>query len=363
MAVYKISEEFVRNSKFSEIIFDCDGVLIDASQSYDLALEKSAKLFATLLGLKLNRVEFARAVESLRELGTFNNDWDTLAVAVAYLYGKSPDTGSLDQIANEKPLAARLRAFESRLSREKRKLKKFDFKELFEIISGVPEGTRRDKLIEKILTEVRLRRKFYKVITYPKPVGKSFLGTLFDELVYGTKLFKETYGFDCVTRKISKPGLVIKERKLVSDLSLSHLNDLSGGNIGIITGRPRVPTIFTLGDSYRKWFNPDLCLFTGDYLLEVEEVKPSAKPMIKVAKMVDSNRPILYVGDSGEDLLMVKNAKSSGQLDKKVYFAAIADSKEKIDFFESQKNMVDCIVSDVNELPGAIKGQAAWQSI
>ena len=363
MTVYKVSEDFRNNSRFSGVIFDCDGVLIDASKSYDLALEKSGKLFAKALGLKFDQEEFAKVVEVLRELGTFNNDWDTLAVVVAFLYGKSSDTRILDKIANTKPLAKRLRAFESRLYDEKRSggSKKISLNQLLDILQSVSEGTRRDEVVQRILVESAKRRRFFKAVTYPEPVGKSFLGTLFDELVYGPKIFKETYGFDCATSRISKPGLVYKERKLVSNAVLSKLFDISDGNIGIITGRPRVPTIYTLGDSY-KWFNPDICLFTGDYLLEVEEVKPSAKPMIKVAKLVDSNDPILYVGDSGEDLLMVKNTNSSGRLDKKVYFAAIAESKEKVDFFESQEKLIDCIVSDVNELARVIQRPAVKQS-
>lgn len=361
MTVYKASEEFTSNRKFSGVIFDCDGVLIDSSKSYDLALEKSGKLFATLLGLKFNPREYFRVVEALRELGAFNNDWDTLAVMVAFLYRESPDTELLDDIANMKPLAARLRTFESKVSKTRQRSRKVSFNQLLKIVASAPEGTPRDKLVEEILTEKRKRIKFYKGIAYPKPVGESLLGTLFDELVYGPRIFKETYGLECATSRLSRPGLFYKEKKLVNSDVLSRLYDISRGNVGIITGRPRVPTIYTLGDSY-KWFNPKLCLFTGDYLLEVEEVKPSAKPMIRVGRMIDSELPIIYVGDSGEDLLMVKNTNNSNQLNKRIYFVAIAESREKIDFFESQGKMIDCIISDVNELANVIDESLVWQS-
>ncbi|MGI0092418.1 MAG: HAD family hydrolase, partial [Nitrososphaerales archaeon] len=194
-------------------------------------------------------------------------------------------------------------------------------------------------------------QRVQKDTSYPNPVGKSLLSTLFDEMVYGRVVFREMYGFECVTEQLSNPGLIANEKKLVSDKALETFSLLSGGNLGVITGRPRIPTIFTLGDTFARWFTkPELCLFTGDYILDMEEAKPSPKPMINVAKkLCASKEPILYVGDSGEDLLMVKNANGRG-LDCKVYFAGIASSKEKARYFESEGERVDCVVSGVNEL-------------
>jgi phosphoglycolate phosphatase-like HAD superfamily hydrolase len=118
--------------------------------------------------------------------------------------------------------------------------------------------------------------------------------------------------------------------------------------------------LFTLGDTFRKWFRrSELCLFTGDYLLDVEEVKPSPKPMYRVANNLDAKNPILYVGDSGEDVLLTKNANGSGLLDKKIYFAGIASTDEKARYFESEGRYVDCIVSDVNELALVVEQNAS----
>jgi phosphoglycolate phosphatase-like HAD superfamily hydrolase len=187
-------------------------------------------------------------------------------------------------------------------------------------------------------------------------VGVGFLSTLFDEVVYGREVFKEMYGLDCATKDLSNPGLIINEKKLIGENALVTFFSASNGNLGIITGRPRVPTLFTMGDSFQKWFRkPELCLFTGDYILEEEEVKPSAKPMLKVASRLSSESPILYVGDSGEDLLMTKNVNKSGELSTRVYFAAIASSEEKAQYFESERGYVDCIVSDINELGSVIE--------
>ena len=354
MTVYKVSDRFSRATKgFSGFVFDCDGVLIDASKSYDLALMSCGTAFASILGVKLDEAGLVRAVEALRELGTFNNDWDTLAVLVANLYGLANDTSLLDEISSLNSLSEKLERFEAGTLNPRQSSGIADFGSLIRAVQNSIEGTRRDEIIAKLLPDGAVRKRLYDAISYPKPVGEGLLATVFDEIVYGRLVFKETYGFECVTQKLSVPGLIIHEKKLVLDETLSSLSKASGGRLGIITGRPRVPTIYTLGNSYRSFFpDPEICLFTGDYMLNIEEVKPSPKPMLKVAAKLSKKSPIVYVGDSGEDLLMAKNANS--MLDGRVLFAGIATSKEKVEFFERHKDNVDCIVSNVNELPSVV---------
>ena len=358
MPVYKISEKFIRATKegFSGFVFDCDGVLIDASSSYDLALRSSTEAFASLLGVKIEDSSFEKMVGVLRELGTFNNDWDTLAVLVASLYRCSKDTSLLDRISTINSLEQKLKEFEIESTTSRQASNYADFDDLIGLVRKTKEGTRRDDIIARILPLEETRARLYRAISYPEPVGKGLLSTLFDEIVYGRSVFKETYGFDCVTQRLSVPGLIVHERKLVSDSTFCALYNASGGRLGIITGRPRVPTIYTLGSSYSNWFrDPGICLFTGDYMLDAEEVKPSPKPMLRVAAKLPSISPIVYVGDSGEDLMMTRNANPL--LDERLLFVAVANSKEKRDFFEKHDDSVDCIVSNVNELEILVREQ------
>ena len=348
MSVYKISDRFLAAKGFSGFVFDCDGVLIDASKSYDLALKSSAEAFASLLGMRFDESQFGETVEALRELGTFNNDWDSLAVIVAEIYARANDTSLLDKISSITPLSEKLKKFEESIVSGQTK-QNVDFSDLLGLIRSENEGTRRDEIIARLLPETSIRERLYDAISYPKPVGEGLLATLFDEVVYGRSVFKATYGIDCVTQRLSVPGLITHERRLVEDKTLSSLSKASGGRLGIITGRPRVPTIHTLGTIYSKWFvDPEICLFTGDYMLNTEEVKPSPKPMLRVASKLSKSAPIVYVGDSGEDLMMAKNANAT--LDGRVYFVGIATSEEKREFFEKHGKSVDCLVSNVNEL-------------
>ena len=351
MTIYRISDRMSKSPDgFSAIVFDCDGVLIDASKSYDLALWSCGNAFASILGVKLDEAGLARAVEALRELGTFNNDWDTLAVLVANLYGLASDTALLDEISTLNTLSEKLQRFEAGTLNSRKTNNSSDCGEALRVAQNSKEGAKRDEIIAKLLPDEAIRKRLYDAISYPKPVGEGLLATVFDEIVYGKSVFKDTYGIECVTQKLSVPGLITHEKKLVKDETLSSLAKTSGGRLGIITGRPRVPTIYTLGNSYRSFFpDPEICLFTGDYILNTDEVKPSPKPMLKVANKLSKTSPIIYVGDSGEDLMMAKNANS--MLGGRVLFAAVATSKEKVEFFERHEDYVDCIVSSVNELP------------
>lgn len=348
MVFYK-SKEFEAASRYSGIIFDCDGVLIDASGSYDEALTKCTRAIYSIPGYDVDGVELHRAIGELRKLGTFNNDWDTLDVLVAFLYSKHIDTKSLDEIASIGSLPERLRSFESQvLSKRDDPLPSLPLGDLAKFVSSLTQGTTRDHVCRMLLRNASFE-KFSELAQYPRPVGESFLATLYDETVYGKAVFKKMYGIDCATKLFSDPGLITKEKKIVEEKSLDLFYFACEGNLGVITGRPKIPTLYTMGSSFTKWFTkPSICMFTGDYSLDSTETKPSPKPLLKVKYQLPDGYPLLYVGDSGEDVLMVKNANKTS--DERIFFAGIANTKDKAEYFQSEKESVDCIVSNVNEL-------------
>lgn len=348
MVFYK-SREFEAASRYSGIIFDCDGVLIDASGSYDEALTKCTRAIYSIPGYDVDSDDLSRAIGELRKLGTFNNDWDTLDVLIAFLYSKHIDTKSLDEIARIRSLPERLRSFESQvLSKSGNPLPALPLEDLTKFVSSLPQGTTRDSVCRMLLRNASFE-KFSELAKYPKPVGESFLATLYDETVYGKAVFKRMYGIGCATISFSNPGLITKEKRIVDEKSIDRFYSASEGNLGVITGRPKIPTLYTMGSYFTKWFTkPSICMFTGDYSLDSSETKPSPKPLLKVKDQLRDGYPLLYVGDSGEDVLMVKNANKMS--DKRILFAGIANTKAKAEYFQSEKESVDCIVSNVNEL-------------
>ncbi len=60
--------------KFDGIIFDMDGVLVDVSQSYRLAIEKTVNYFLDKYSNKIRALQ--EDIEALKELPGYNNDWD-----------------------------------------------------------------------------------------------------------------------------------------------------------------------------------------------------------------------------------------------------------------------------------------------
>ena len=363
MTVYKASKRLQEQADkgFAGIIFDCDGVLIDSSRSYMATLETCSKSFAAVLGLRFEERDYERAVGALQLLGTFNNDWDTLTVLVAFFYAESSNRALLDKISEIESLRKRIAEFEviSMNSEKDGELGKLDFSRLDQILCNAKTGTKREEIVEMIFSpDKELAKRFARAVSYPKPVGKGLLSTFFDEVMYGDLLFQKTYGIRRSTGLLSKEGMIANERKIASDETLAFLSRISSGNLGIITGRPQVPTVHTLGEQFLNFFsNQETCLFTGDYLLDAEEVKPSPKPMLKVARALKNKRlPIMYVGDAAEDILMVKRSNASSLLNGRVMFAGIAADEKKARFFLEQGNEVDCVVSSTNEMVSALRG-------
>ncbi len=69
--------------KIDGVIFDMDGVLVDVSQSYRVAIEKTANFFLgrSDLSIKVTQEE----VMMIKNLPGFNNDWDATYVLIVLL--------------------------------------------------------------------------------------------------------------------------------------------------------------------------------------------------------------------------------------------------------------------------------------
>ena len=74
------------------VVFDCDGVLIDARASYDRAIEITvAHFLADIFGVKLNATfPTQQLVEALRGTGQYNNDIDATAAILVSITANLP---------------------------------------------------------------------------------------------------------------------------------------------------------------------------------------------------------------------------------------------------------------------------------
>ncbi len=357
----------------STLIFDCDGVLIDARNSYNRSISRTVSYLSQNL-LKMPVPEWAISEEviySFRKSGGFNNDWDATCAILLYLYTKLPQQ-ALDQIqtvagsqVNGGSLVTDV--FE-RISEISRRLQPVDSayvdaarieKDL--LVLAEKADSRGLVSIEEALSKsisTDALKSFSWLMSHPAAVGVSLVTTVFEELFLGPDLFRRKY--DLQPRFITDGvGLVADEKPVVSEETLQLLTERFGKlALGIVSGRSQLTAEYTLG-SRLKCFNSDLVVFVEDDVSaalkngELEQAKDFGKPspygLLKAEKVASKSGLILYIGDSKEDLLMVERANhvSNRFIPGGVY--GCADSpKDLIDLFID--NDVYLVAESVNDL-------------
>ena len=322
--------------KVDAVAFDCDGVLIDARESYDRAIRVVVEtMVKEITGARVSIAKAApRLISTIRRTGGFNNDWDTsyaltLFAVVAKKEGKaSARLSEMVRRFGEEPRGVGAPAVDSFLAQE------------------VPElGSRLD--------EARA------YLGYPgrPPAGR--MTTLFDELYFGSALFEKLYGVRSSRRA---RGFINLERTLVRERTLGSLERVVGeGRLAIISGRPSMGTELSLGKAIMGHFDRGSSMFIGDadvypeLGLEYERFrKPSSEALVRARERL-SSRMLLYVGDSAEDLMMVQRAREKGGL-RVCLFAGVygmsPDPRGQASFFE--EGGADLVVRSVNDIPSRL---------
>ncbi len=194
---------------------------------------------------------------------------------------------------------------------------------------------------------------------YPGRGPESRLAAYFDEVYFGGALFAKLHGVDA--RNPRRKGLIELERVLVKRSTLESIAKLVGrGRIVMITGRPYVGTEYSLGKTLMSYFHRGSSMFIGDADIfpELREEydrfrKPSPEALIRAAQRLPS-KTMLYVGDSGEDVMMVQHVRQKGV--KGFLFAGVyetsPDPDGQVTFFEREG--ADAIVETVNLIPSLL---------
>lgn len=288
-----------------EVILDCDGVLIDSGDSYDRAIEMTVAYFlSSVFDLKLNPAfPTKELVESLRRTGQYNNDIDT---AAAILVGMA---ACLSSCRNTKRLQTRGKTPELQ--------EKLDSKAFASRVSSLLEMASRgfNSFVSTVKMEVpdsaQCMDELLESLAYPGGPASSPLSRVFDEYYYGPALLKQLHGLAPVVG--CKTGLIDFEKVLVSAETLWSLSSfLSKKRIGIVSGRSRLGTEYSLGELI-KFFEDGPKIFLEDHDANINPTqairgKPSPESLLLAANRAGTSRTILYVGDSVEDVMMTRNA-------------------------------------------------------
>ena len=356
------------------IVFDCDGVLIDIRNSYNLAISKSA---AYILGAITGRVVPESLISDeiiflFRKSGGFNNDWDTVYGILMFTLSSLPKgirdflTKLMEKFIEELSPYRRLTQLKEAVGKELdpcmlddeffvetiRRMKGFA-----KILDSTGKRSVDKNLMETFGNDENFRR-FYallKQFLHPsEDVRKSIIARVFEEFFCGVSLFKEIYGVPPQFHTGS--GLIENETLIVRPETLDSLISILGKrNLGIASGSRRKSAEYVLGELIDK-FNPEALIFAETVeMAELECTEKSLKKphpfsLLKAAEGFEDCNILMYVGDSAEDLLM---ALEAARLRGEVLFAGVycyTGLEEKIvrSFLDYG---CDMIIPSVNELP------------
>ncbi|MDG6925784.1 MAG: hypothetical protein JRN09_04470 [Nitrososphaerota archaeon] len=317
-------------SEVDSVVFDCDGTLIDVRESYDAAILRTvASMTETFLGKSPPIGEVGgRLILEVRRTGGFNSDWD-VTYALSLLSAAVLEEG--------KTGAADLQALVEDFGSEER-LKGWRSVDEYLASTGLESAS---------LKELR------RYMGYPGTVPSSRLAATFDQVYYGERLYRRVYGVEPLSSY--RTGLIDRERVIISRGSLDGMRDTLGrGRMAIATGRPFVAVEHTLG-GLLEYFERAASVYIGDGDIFPERAaelakfkKPSGESLVMAGSELGS-RVMLYVGDSAEDRLMVRNASgAAGELLFAGIYGSSFDQEEQISYFTGAGS--DLVVKDVNQI-------------
>jgi len=330
--------------KVDAVAFDCDGVLIDARRSYDATIIAVVRMMVKeLTGVSLRIAKVApKLIAVIRRTGGFNSDWDT-TYALTLISVIALERSRRRLGPRRDPLDA--------------------VRGIVDEFGSAPRGTGRvalDSFLDARFPSFRERLdKAREHLGYPSRSTESRLAKTFDEMYFGGALFEKLHGEPAKNPR--RKGLIELERVLVKRKTLETVAKIVGpARLVMITGRPYIGTEHSLGKSLMSYFHRGSSMFIGDADIfpELREEydryrKPSPEALLRASERLSSSA-LLYVGDSGEDVMMVHHAREKEL--KNYLFAGVyetsPDPDGQVSFFEREG--ADVIARTVNLIPSAL---------
>ena len=298
-------------ANFDSIIFDCDGVLIDITNSYDETIIKTTKHILETF-VKINDsidVDF-KIIDGFKSSGGFNDEVDLTYAAIISLVAanqleKDPTAFIFDVIKNSDS-------------------------------SGIVS-------VERYLEAQIDISKIKKQLSYPGTHHQNLLYQIFDQLFYGPELYKKLFK---ITSKFSESGLIEQDDVILNENLLKSLQTKFNSKIAMVTGRGKESVRYSLKEMLEN-FDLNNSVFLEDESREL--AKPNPQPLLDSIKGMGDGIT-LYVGDSMEDFIMAKKVTDIGS--KVIFCGIIGTSKnprEKLELF--QQNEAVLVLDSINLLP------------
>ena len=331
--------------KVHAIIFDMDGVLIDVSNSYRQAIIQTVDLYFTIgLGMKyggpLIPLLTEADVDTLKQAGGFNNDWDiTTAFIIYFLEMLPPQSVITLPLKNHIPATlAYLQTIGNRLPMSLQHLRQN--KNIPRLARGVTDlggglsGTR----------QLLKRRNRHLLMARGSLLEGNVVQRIFQELYLGKSLFEEIYQTKTVI--VHETGLINNEHPILDSAVLSNLAQQF--KLGIATGRPRAEAEYSL-----KHFRLDpqfTAVVTHDEVVAAQaQGKPDPWSLLEAARQIEpSPQGCVYIGDTPDD---IQAARAANQTRPFLAIGSLAASHNRPQLqalFEKQQ--ADMIINHPNEL-------------
>jgi len=298
-------------NEIDAIIFDCDGVLIDITKSYDQAIIKTTQYVLKNFAKIDDSIDVDfKIIDGFKSTGGFNDEVDLTYAAIISL------------------VAAK-------------KLEKDQTSFIFDVIKNADSSG--IVSVEKYLENQVDISDIKKQLSYPGMHHENILYQIFDQLFYGPELYEKLFRN---TSKFSEPGLIEQDDVILNNLLIEKLQKKFNSKITIVTGRGKESASYSLKTLLEK-FDLKNSTFLEDESREL--AKPNPQPLLDAIKGMNSIST-LFVGDSMEDFIMAKKATDLGS--KTTFCGIIGTSKnpqEKLELF--QRNGAILVLDSINLLP------------
>ena len=351
---------YIREDKLAEllqvdvIVFDCDGVLLDVRNAYNVAIAATTKIIIeAFTGTVIPEGLFDSALNHLfKRTGGFNNDWTHAYAVIMRILAELPDEklAELNKLAEE---SLRYDSPKARFDYMSDKVKaQIPVEGLYETLTDYAaqlDASGVDKVDELLLPRVGINIK--RALKFRGEVGESVVSTLFEELFLGEDLFTESFGFEPRFVRPEK-GIVEADEVVILETTLDELEDILGGpRFGIASGSLENTARHALKDTMDRFpqetqYWHDVVDRDARKLGEENLHKPNPYPLVKASEPYEPEK-VLYIGDTMADYLTAENA-GTDYLFAGVYASVHNGNSVRDGFLEADSPVV---APTVNEIP------------
>ena len=260
----------MKADEFDSIIFDCDGVLIDVTKSYDTTINKTISyVLKEIADITVDTPLTNEILLKFKSTGGFNDEIDiTYSGVLCYIAAK--------------------------------KLKKNPTELILDVLNNAEDTgiAYIEDFLDKIdvdISDIKSR------LNYPSVEKNDLIHATFDQLFFGPELYEKIFQ---KKSKFSDKGFIENDNVIVTSALIETLKKKFNDKIAIVTGRGLDAISSSLKEILNQ-FNVESSVFLEDESRDL--AKPNPQSLIRAMKGLNSKN-CLYVGDSMEDKFLAKKA-------------------------------------------------------